>query len=144
MKIKLLFLIVAFAPFVISADNQTMEISGKIYFTHQKPIFIYLVDEESSKKSFSGLFSIIILPNQKDTVQGFITYQFDKISRGTYGIRCFQDMNNNQKLDKGLFGPKEPWGLSWNDNKTSNWPSFSNFSFEAVDKKNTIDIILRD
>ena len=74
---------------------------------------------------------------------GYITYHFQNVKQGMYGIRCFQDLNNNNKLDRALFGPSEPWGLSWlswNENKTFNWPSFNDFSFDVTTDIKNIDV----
>jgi uncharacterized protein (DUF2141 family) len=131
-------------PFTIYADNQTFNIFGKVYFTHKKTIHIFLVDEEISKKPFIGIDTLIVTPNSVDIDNGYISYIFRNVRDGVYGIRCFQDMNGNKKLDEGLFGPDEPWGLSWNENKKDNWPSFKNFCFKVTCNTNSIDIKLKD
>ena len=44
-----------------------------------------------------------------------ITIQLDNIPYGEYAVVCFQDLNNNQNLDKNFFGaPKEPYAISNN------------------------------
>ena len=35
-------------------------------------------------------------------------FAFHNVPEGIYGIRCFQDNNNNGKLDKDFFSPSEP------------------------------------
>ena len=109
-----------------------------------KHIYIFLVDEETSKKPFIGIDTLIIKPNSQAVTNGYIQYAFSNVKKGTYGIRCFQDLNGNGKLDKGLFGPSEPWGLSWNERRTSNWPSFNNFYFFASNDMINVDIRLKD
>jgi len=54
------------------------------------------------------------------------------------GSRCFQDLNRNQKLDRGMFGPKEPYGLSWKDDKCFPF-DFDDVSF-TVNKNLIINI----
>ena len=142
MNSKLTIMFIMLFSFTIYADDFKYSISGKIFFNYEKPIHIFLVDEETSKKPFIGIDKLIIMPNKKDISNGYTSYQFTNVKKGIYGIRCFQDMNDNQQLDKGLFGPSEPWGLSWNENKTSKWPSFDNFCFELSNDTNTIDIKL--
>ncbi len=129
---------------VIYAENKFFSVSGKVYFTHQKPIYIYLVDEESSKKPFTGIDSLAVTPDLKDVSNGYIRYIFYNIKPGKYGIRCFQDINENEKLDRGFSGPSEPWGLSWNESKTTNWPSFKNFCFSISNDKNDVNVLLKD
>jgi len=35
-------------------------------------------------------------------------FVFNDVKAGIYGIRCFQDQNNDGKLNIGMFGPSEP------------------------------------
>jgi uncharacterized protein (DUF2141 family) len=63
-----------------------------------------------------------------------IAYEFLSVLGGTYGIRCFQDLNGNGKLDKGLFGPSEPWALSWTVKKRFP-PRFNDISFDLHEDK---------
>ncbi len=49
----------------------------------------------------------------KQVTSNKLIVKFKNIPKGVYGIRCYQDLNGNMKLDKGLFGPKEPRAMSW-------------------------------
>ncbi|MBN1533840.1 MAG: DUF2141 domain-containing protein [Spirochaetes bacterium] len=113
----------------LSAAAQAFDVSGSVHFTQKAPIRVYLVDEETSKRPFTGIHSLVITPDSKDVSRGYAAFRFREVAKGVYGIRCFQDINGNGRLDKGMFGPSEPWGLSWNQHRTSRWPSFRNFSF---------------
>lgn len=144
MKVISRVLFLMLLSYNIHAENETFSISGKVFFSYQKPIYIFLVDEETSKKPFVGIDTLIIIPNSKDITNGYITFKFTNIKKGEYGIRCFQDINGNKKLDRGLFGPKEPWGLSWNKYKTFWWPSFKDFCFILTSDKKYINIKLKD
>lgn len=46
-----------------------------------------------------------------------------------YALRAFVDCNGNGVLDRGLFGPTEPWALSWNSGHQSFPPQFASLSF---------------
>ncbi len=124
------------------ADDQTFTISGKILLTHSKPVYILLVDEQTSQEASTGISSRIIRPDSAAAANGNVTYKFENIKAGVYGIRCFQDMNGNQKLDMGMFGPKEPWGLSWNGAKTFGRPSFKDYSFTLAGDTSGLNIEL--
>jgi len=123
------------------ANNYVVE--GKIYKISDAPVYIFLVDEETSKIPFSGIKKLIIKPDSQAVKTGFVRFIFNDVPEGTYGIRCFQDINNNGKLDKGIFGPSEPWGLSWNKYKTSKWPRFINFSFSVSGNIENLQIYLQ-
>ena len=81
------------------------EIKGEVY--------IYLVDKVSFDTPFSGIDTILYKVDSN-----VLNFKFDKVPMGEYAIRCFQDLNNNRKLDKKFFMPAEPWSLSWKNEKT--------------------------
>ena len=69
--------------------------------------------------------------NPKQLNKKKVSFKFEGIQKGTYGIRCFQDENGNGKLGKGMFGPKEPWGMSWQGDKPAKWPKFKHIAFNV-------------
>ena len=73
------------------------------------PVYIYLTDQETSRKPFSGIRELRIDPPEADRI---LYFEFTGIPRGEYGLRFFQDTDGSGKLERGIFGPKEPWGLS--------------------------------
>jgi uncharacterized protein (DUF2141 family) len=66
-----------------------------------------------------------------------VTFQFDNIEPGTYAIQLFQDLNMNMKMDKGMLGPKEPYGMS-NNPKLMGKPKFKDLAFESQVTTNII------
>ena len=141
--ITFLFISLTVLSFNIYAENITFTISGKLYFIHQKTIYIFLVDEETSKKPLIGIDTLVITPTQEDISRGYVHYIFCNVKKGKYAIRYFQDLNENGKLDTGLCGPIEPWGLSWNKYKSTIWPSFINFCFDVTKDINNMDLMLK-
>lgn len=65
---------------------------------------------------------LIIEIGEKKIKKKKVSFQFTDIPSGKYGIRCFLNEDGNQKLNKGIFGPAEPWGMSWQGEKASGWP----------------------
>jgi uncharacterized protein (DUF2141 family) len=61
-----------------------------------------------------------------------VPFSFLKIPGGEYGIRVFVDTNRNGKLDRGLLGPREPWGMSWRGKRASRIPRFKDIAFRLV------------
>ncbi|GBD91745.1 hypothetical protein BMS3Abin04_02477 [bacterium BMS3Abin04] len=62
-------------------------------------------------------------------------YKFDNIPFGTYAIKFYHDENENQKLDKNLFGmPTEDYGFSNNATGSFGPASFKDAKF-TVNKK---------
>jgi hypothetical protein len=108
--------------------GERYSINGSIYTALKGPVYIYLVDEATFKTPMSGLKKMIMYPDKN----GIINYNISYIKAGVYGIRCFQDLNGNNILDRGAFGPSEPWGMSWQSKRIGKWPSFSNISFSLT------------
>ncbi len=110
--------------------KQTYTISGVCKVQDEGVLIIFLVDEETFKKPMTGLKKInhkVVL--EKSQTKN-ISFTFEEIPEGTYGIRCFLDKDGNNQLDRGLFGPSEPWGMSFKEQRVNRIPSFSNISFK--------------
>jgi uncharacterized protein (DUF2141 family) len=70
-----------------------------------------------------------------------MTFTFNNVNPGTYGISVLHDLNSNQRMDYESNGmPTEPYGMSGND-MSMGPPSFEAVSFEvgAADQ----DIVIR-
>lgn len=133
-KNKSLFLCVyllAFSLYSISAQSTNFTIKGQVNINGGGDIHIYLVTEEISKTPLTGIQTVIINPSQNDIDNKKVTFEFKGVAAGTYGIRCFQDINSNRKLDRGMFGPKEPWGMSWQGEEPKRIPDFEDYSFSV-------------
>ncbi len=60
-----------------------------------------------------------------------------------YAFTCFLDMNNNQKLDKNVFGmPVEPYGFSRNTKGMFGPPSFNDTKLNFKQEDNPVSIIV--
>jgi uncharacterized protein (DUF2141 family) len=65
-----------------------------------------------------------------------VEYVFKDIPVGNYAIAVFQDVNNDDKLNKNLFGaPSEPYGFSKNQYGMFGPPDFEDVSFDLEDDK---------
>lgn len=65
-----------------------------------------------------------------------------RLKQGNYAISAFQDINENKKLDRGLFGiPKEPVAFGNNFRPKFSSPEFRDCSFRMDDDmKMTIEL----
>lgn len=117
-------------------SQETYRIFGEIHSpTRNGIIYIYLIDYECFNIPSYGIDTVVIDVNSDKA-----NYTFTSVNKGVYGIRCFQDLNGNMKLDKGLFGPTEPWALTWKGKKRFP-PKFEDISFELRTNKR-VDLIL--
>lgn len=63
--------------------------------------------------------------------KGEMTFTFNNVTPGTYGISVLHDQNSNQRMDYQSNGmPSEPYGMSGND-MSMGPPSFEAVSFEV-------------
>ena len=145
MNMKWLFLVLAlcFIPCSSTGQTQTYRVSGKLSFQTRGDIYVYLVTEEDFKIPFTGIQVIHIETGPTGELKNETSFSFAAVEAGTYGIRCFQDVNGNGKLDKGMGGPAEPWGMSWQGEKPKKWPRFSHIAFEVTQDVVDIHITLK-
>ena len=130
-KSFLILLLVILLPVVSHAKQKSYTIEGVVTFPKMGKIYVYLVDEEVFKTPLTGIQTIAIEPNEKEMANKVVQFSFEGVQSGTYGIRCFQDTNGDGKLNKGVFGPSEPWGMSWKNEKPAKWPSFDGIAFDV-------------
>jgi uncharacterized protein (DUF2141 family) len=115
-------------------------VGGEISFTKTGDLFIQLANEEEFKNDRTPPFALIIRVGPEEKEKGKVSFQFGGVPAGTYGIRCFQDVNGNQKLDWGTFGPSEPWGVYRPKRPAFRGPRFEEISF-VVDK-DILDVLV--
>lgn len=107
-------------------------ITGRVLISKEGVLYIYLVDEEQFSIPFTGIKELIVPISQVYLDSGTVSFAFQNIPAGRYGIRVFIDTNNNGKLDRGLSGPKEPWGMSWQEKRVARIPRFKDIAFQLV------------
>jgi uncharacterized protein (DUF2141 family) len=65
------------------------------------------------------------------------------VEPGQYAIALYHDVNDNGKMDKGMFGiPKEPYGFSNNFRPKFAGPKFSDCQFEVKNEEKKVEIRL--
>ena len=63
-------------------------------------------------------------------------YKLSNLAAGKYTIRCFQDLNGNERLDKNFMGiPTEPYGFANNPKIRFGPPSIQEQTFEIKGRK---------
>ncbi|MEM7572876.1 MAG: DUF2141 domain-containing protein [Bacteroidota bacterium] len=82
--------------------------------------------------------------NQSVNGPGDIRMSFPNISSGTYAVAAFYDRNDNQKLDRNLFGvPTEAYGFI--NEPASKWraPRWDEISTKIEDEELELRIVLK-
>ena len=147
---RLLVLKSSFLPFLCLAfsvqclaEEQRHSVAGEVIFEESTRIYISLVNEETFKEPLFGIQGISIQPDSAQIERGKIRFVFSDVTPGIYGVRCFQDRNENVELDGGFFGPKEPWGMSWNNGKPRFIPKFKHMSFTVDADVSNLEITVK-
>jgi len=124
----LLFLIMV--PLMAFAQSFTLQ--GEVQFQGRGTVFISLVDRESFRQPEKGIANQVFPPlpegQENPERRSTLSFSFHDVPPGTYAIVGFLDTNGNSKLDTGLFGPTEPWGMSFRASR----PLFRAPRFEEV------------
>lgn len=105
-----------------------LHISGMVQ--QESTLYLAIFDNQHDFLSQSIFYSKKIA-----TTDAVAIIEINDLPLGTYAISVFQDLNDNEKLDKRMFGiPTEPYGFSGNGVKFSRAPTFSEASFQYSGK----------
>lgn len=115
----------------LCAQQAAFQVSGEISFPKAGDLYVQLITKEEFDSGKDAGFGIIVAANPEDMKKGRAAFSFEGVPKGTYGIRCFQDVNRTGKMEKGMFGPKEPWGTYRPARPMLRAPRFDEISFEV-------------
>jgi len=107
-------------------------VKGDCLVRREGVLIVYAVDEDGFGSPQTGFRELRLHVALAESENGMVNFSF-ALPSGRYGIRCFLDLNGNGRLDRGPFGPTEPWGMSWNAERRFGFPNFEDISF-MVDK----------
>ncbi len=124
-------------PVLLWAETEKEEftVSGEISFPKTGDLYVELVTEEQYQHDDEDgpetPFALIIAVGEEEEKSKTVSFEFEGVPEGTYGIRVFQDVNGNGELDAGMFGPKEPWGMYRPKRPKFRGPKFEEIAFEV-------------
>ena len=130
MKTAACIIIFTMMAFSLGAEN-SCSISGQVLIDDEGVLYIYLVDEQQFSVPFTGIDKVIVRIGRELKKIGLVPFEFENLMPGSYGVRVFLDTNGNEKLDRGLLGPSEPWGMSWQRKKPARIPKWKDIAFEV-------------
>ena len=117
-------------------------ISGQIHFKKPGIIHVKVVTRKQYADNTRSPFRLKI-PVDAAAKTKTVPFAFRDVPAGTYGIMVFEDTDGNGKLDMGMFGPREPWGLYRPVRPMFHKPRFDDFSFSLKKDITEIDIHLK-
>jgi uncharacterized protein (DUF2141 family) len=92
----------------------------------------------SEKAPFKGY-------NFKPEGKNVASISIEDLAHGEYAIAVYQDKNNDNKLNTGMFGiPKEPYAFSNNFKPKFSAPKYEDCKFVYSQEKNELTIALLD
>ncbi|MFO8063735.1 MAG: DUF2141 domain-containing protein [Spirochaetota bacterium] len=122
------------------AANDSYVVSGTVSGIEEKgTLFVVIVDRQrwddptgsETDEGYAQGFSADVDDQES------ISYSLEDVPPGTYAIRAFIDTNDNEDLDMGMLGPREPWGVYRATGRVVGPPRFEELSF-------TVDEDVRD
>ncbi len=138
-------LILPFSLFSESEGEKLLSIKGTILLNKntEGDLHILLVDRQTFKVPLKGISELIIAVAEENYTYGPVQFDFNNIPPGIYGIRCFIDTDGDGKLNRGMTGPTEPWGMSWREDINAGWPKSENIAFELNNNLSGIEIEIK-
>lgn len=105
--------------------------------TEEGRLRVDLVDEATFGVPDRPLLRREVLIGQDD-LSWPVSVSFHCLKAGRYAIRAFIDRNGDGRLNAGIFGPTEPWALSWATAPKRGIPSFDDEAFRVENGMNNI------
>jgi len=132
-------LLLSLACLLLAGEALAFSVSGAVHYEGPGVIYVNLVEEEDF--SGRGGKGQMLLPPAGAT-KGRMSFRFENVPAGVYALRCFQDQDGDRSLDIGLFGPTEPWAMSWKRGRPFGRPSFEDVSFLVSGDVSGLELVL--
>ncbi len=148
--IMLLGMICVLSTASLLSAQERFTVSGVIAFPKTGKLVITLMteaeyqrheqeDRDQQQPNMPQLTQTIEI-DKEHAAQKSAAFTFKDVPAGAYAIFCYQDVNNNGKLDEGMFGPKEPHGTYLAEKGGFGPPKFDEIKFDI--KQDTTDIAM--
>ena len=132
----------------VAVANESYIVSGTISGIEEEgTLYVALLDQTrwddptgedtKSREGYAQGFS------EEVTEHDHVTYTLENVPPGSYAIRAFVDTNDNETLDMGVLGPREPWGVYRATGRIVGPPRFSNLCFDVEADLRDADFELR-
>lgn len=152
-KIALLLGVSMMFSGAVWAETEGFTVAGQVSFPKTGNVYLSLVtaehcaeDEDEDEIPFleqSAVAKAILTISEDDRENGTVAFEFTNIPAGTYAIRGFQDVNGNEMLDEGAWGPKEPWGNYRLARPRMRAPKFEEMQFEVTQDMTDLEFELK-
>ena len=122
----LILLLSISSNYIFAQDNITLTLEIENINSYDTRLYVGIYDSKKDFKNKShAIDSVIVIPKTRT-----IKLTFNIKHAGIYAAAGFQDLNNNKKLDTGIFGiPIEPVCVSDYHHKPKSPPTFRKSEF---------------
>jgi uncharacterized protein (DUF2141 family) len=109
---KFVFFLIMLLPLSGFSQDETYTITGRVnVFAREGGVHVFLATNETfNNNRFPGIDTLVFPVNTNKTS---IEYTFEKVPPGKYALSCYQDLTGNNKFDKFLLLPFEPWAFTF-------------------------------
>ena len=147
MKIILILALILGSLYLLSAaetdSDSTFSIRGKVSFTKDIPVTVTCLTEQEFKEELPARYFYLQRLSASDLERGYIEYEISSIPEGKYLVFAFQDKNENDKVDRILFAPREPWAIYGLPRPTTGKPKFAKLSMYIDSDLSALDMNLK-
>jgi len=147
MKIISLLILLCVISMLCADDavpDSTFIIQGRVSFVKKITVTVTCLTEIEFEEELPAQYFFVQKLNDLDIERGYIDYQITDIPAGEYLIFAFQDKNENDKLDRILFVPREPWDIYGLPRPTTGKPQFSKLSISIEKEMFDLDMKLKN
>ena len=143
---KNIFLIIMFLAFITlfateNVQDSTFTIQGRVVFSKNITVTVTCLTETEFEEELPAQYFYVKELTDLDRKLGYVDYEISDIPKGIYLIFGFQDKNENDKLDRILFVPREPWDIYGLPRPTTGKPQFSKLSISI--EKDMFDLEMK-
>lgn len=146
MKIITLIIVLC-AIFMLFADDpldSTFSIQGRCTFVKDITVTVTCLTQTEFEEELPAKYFYVKELTDLDRERGYVDFLITDIPAGEYLIFAFQDKNENDKLDRILFAPREPWDIYGLPRPTTGKPDFAKLSIYIDSSLSDLNLKLKN
>jgi uncharacterized protein (DUF2141 family) len=122
---------------------QTHTIQGRVSFEKNIAVTVTCLTREEFEEELPAQYFFVQELKEQDRRNGFIDYEISGIPAGKYMLFAFQDKNENDRLDRFLFIPKEPWDIYGLPRPAEGKPDFEKLAIDIETSRTEMNFMLK-
>jgi len=147
MKFITLLILLCAVFMLFASDNEsdsTYTIQGRVTFNKNITVTVTCLTQMEFEEELPAKHFYVQELTDLDRERGYVDYQITDIPAGKYLVFVFQDKNENDKLDRILFAPKEPWAIYGLSRPATGKPDFDKLAIYIDKNMSDLDLQLKN